>query len=38
MTFKRDRMAPGEMEKLVIPSKKLEGISGSVKVEVVDAE
>ena len=38
MIFKRDRMAPGEMEKLVIPSNKLEGVSGSVKIEVVEVE
>ena len=38
MTFKRDRMAPGEMEKLIIPAKKLEGVSSPLKIEVVDAE
>lgn len=32
--FKRERMAPGEMEKLIIPSSKLEGVSGDLCVFV----
>ena len=35
-SFKRERMAPGEMEKLVIAAKKLEGVGDSIKIEVSD--
>ncbi len=38
ITFKRERMAPGEMEKLIVPTKMLEDAVGSIKIEVVDCE
>ena len=36
ISYKRDRMAPGEMEKLVIPSALLAKVNGAVKIEVMD--
>ena len=38
ISYKRDRMAPGEMEKLIIPSNMLENIADNIKIEVVDRE
>ena len=37
ISYKRERMAPGEMEKIVIPAKMLEGVSGTIDVFVEDA-
>ena len=38
ISFKRDRMAPGEMEKLIIPASKLESVGDSIKIEVCDRD
>ena len=36
ITFKREHMAPGEMEKLIIPAKMLAGVTDTIKIEVED--
>jgi hypothetical protein len=36
ITFKREHMAPGEMEKLIIPAKMLAGVTETIKIEVED--
>ena len=38
ISYKRDRMAPGEMEKLIIPANMLEGVGDSIKIEVSDRD
>jgi len=38
ISFKRDRMAPGEMEKLIIPTDRLVGVGDSIKIEVSDRD
>jgi len=34
ISFKREHMAPGEMEKLIIPAKLLNGVTEAIKIEV----
>lgn len=34
--FKRDRMAPGEMEKIIIPALKLENVGNEINISVED--
>ena len=38
ISFKRDHMAPGEMEKLVIPTDRLADVGDSIKIEVSDRD